>query len=491
MLNLKQFVFLDKTAEMPVYQQLVQGIVAAIQQGHLPKGMKLDSSRHLAAQFNVHRKTIQNALEELEAQGWLTILPRKGVFVVQELPDFRPKTLLSQAIPQRQKGNAKTVNFAFSQRFSEPLPPADMQFSDKLILMEGVPDVRLSPLSNLMREIRSIEKKTIYRKYFHYGNPQGTPHLRETLAQYLSETRGLAITPDHLLITRGAQMGIYLAAQLMIQTGDVVVVGDPSYITATATFAQTGAYILRIPVDEFGIQVDKIDALCKTQKIRAVYVIPHHHQPTTVTLSLERRLKLLNLAAEYHFAIIEDDYDYDFHYSSSPMLPIASLDTMGNVIYIGTLSKTLAPAIRIGFMVAPPPLIHAATHLRRRIDFQGDSIMEVALSDLYKSGVIQNAIKKMVKIYHQRRDHFCELLRGQLGDAVSFKIPNGGMAVWTKFNTLHLTELTQKAREKGVLMVDGSIYNTAHSQNATRLGFSSLDFEEQIRAVGILGDCLK
>jgi GntR family transcriptional regulator / MocR family aminotransferase len=383
-MNLTQFVFLDKAAETPVYLQLVQGVVAAIQQGQLPKGMKLDSSRHLAAQLRLHRKTVQHALEELEAQGWLTILPRKGVFIAQETPNFRPKNLLPNSEKPLKKGTSTGLNFTFTPHFSAPLPSADVQFSDKLILMEGFPDIRLSPLAELMREIRSIEKKTIYRKYFQYGNPQGAPHLRETLAQYLRETRGLAITPDHILITRGAQMGIYLAAQLLIQPGDVVVVGDPGYMTATATFAQTGAHIVRIPVDDFGVQVDEIETLCQTRKIRAVYVIPHHHQPTTVTLRLERRLKLLSLAAEHHFAIIEDDYDYDFHYSSSPMLPIASLDTLGNAIYIGTLSKTLAPAIRVGFMVAPPPFVHAATHLRRRIDFQGDSVMEVALADLYK-----------------------------------------------------------------------------------------------------------
>jgi GntR family transcriptional regulator / MocR family aminotransferase len=145
--------------------------------------------------------------------------------------------------------------------------------------------------------------------------------LREIFAQFLGETRGLNIAPDNILITRGAQMGIYIAAQLLIKAGDVVVVGNPSYITATSIFEQAGAQILRVPVDEFGIQVEAIEAICQAKKkIRAVYVIPHHHHPTIVTLTLERRLKLLNLAEKYYFAIIEDDYDYDFHYSSSPMI---------------------------------------------------------------------------------------------------------------------------------------------------------------------------
>ncbi|NJN34936.1 MAG: aminotransferase class I/II-fold pyridoxal phosphate-dependent enzyme, partial [Saprospiraceae bacterium] len=135
-----------------------------------------------------------------------------------------------------------------------------------------------------------MEKRATNRRYFHYGDPQGALVLRETWAQHLSETRGLSGTPDNLLLTRGAQMGIYLAAQLLIKKGDKVIVGDPSYITATRTFEQAGANILRVPVDESGIQVDAIEDLCKKHSIRAVYVILHHHQPTTVTLPLARRL---------------------------------------------------------------------------------------------------------------------------------------------------------------------------------------------------------
>src|SRR5690606_23966695 len=140
-------------------------------------------------------------------------------------------------------------------------------------------------------------------------------------------------------------------------------------------FRQLGASVNYVPVNEGGIDVEAIEKLCREKSIRFIYVISHHHNPTTVTLIPERRIKLLELAAEYRFAIIEDDYDYDFHYTSTPMMPMASLDKQGSVIYIGTLTKTLAPSIRIGFMIAPQNFIRAAVYLRKSIDVQGDSLM--------------------------------------------------------------------------------------------------------------------
>ena len=178
-------------------------------------------------------------------------------------------------------------------------------------------------------------------------------------------------------------MAINLAAKLLIEPGDHVIVGEPSYFGASITFKQNGGILNRVQVDEQGMDVDRVEKLCRTKKIRLVYVIPHHQHPTTVTMPPERRLKLLKLAEEYKFAIIEDDYDYDFHYASSPMLPMASLDEHGSVIYIGTLTKTFAPAVRVGFMVAPENFINFAAGLRRTMDWQGDPLMEVALLELY------------------------------------------------------------------------------------------------------------
>jgi GntR family transcriptional regulator/MocR family aminotransferase len=165
---------------------------------------------------------------------------------------------------------------------------------------------------------------------------------------------------------------------------------------------------------------------------------------------------------------------------------MASLDTHGNVIYIGTLTKTLVPAIRIGFVVAPKNFIEEATRLRSSIEFHGNTFMEISIAELYKNGVIASHIKKSVRMYRERRDHFCELLQNKLGKQISFRIPEGGMCVWVKFNNAKLPVIAASAFKKGLTMSDGTIYNKMKNYNATRFGFSSLNLSEQDRAVDIL-----
>lgn len=484
MIPIKELIVFDKSIDAAIYLQISNAIVHNIKRGHLQRGMKLPGARELSSLLNVHRKTVQTAYDELMAQGWVEILPRRGTFVAKELPEITPVKLHSSepllSYP------TKTL-FTIEDKIPVFYSSANHQESNTLTIDGGFPDVRLVPTDLLIREFRSLAKLGTYRKYFKYGGAKGATYFLEILTEYLVETRSLPISCANLMITKGAQMGIYLAAQLLIKPNDHVIVGDPSYFTATQTFIQAGAIIERVPVDDFGMDVNAIESICLKQKIRLVYVIPHHHYPTTVTLAPERRIRLLELAAQYKFAIIEDDYDYDFHYNSSPLLPMASLDNHGNVIYIGTLTKTFVPSIRVGFIVAPENFINSASNLRRSIDWQGDSMMEVAIAELYKNGTIRRHIKKVVKIYHERRDNFCDLLTQKIGDRITFKIPDGGMSVWAKFNDVDLALIADKAKEGGLIISNGMVHNSpAKNYNATRFGFASLNFNEQEEAINIL-----
>lgn len=479
---------INKSLPTPVYLQITNAVINNIQTNRFRKGLKMPGSRLLATSLKIHRKTLQRAFNELYAQGWLEIIPRKGTFVANNLPGLRPikagSTELTGSYPEK-------INFPMLRSNWSAFPPSDLQQTRSLVIQDGFPDIRMAPMKHFMRELRSIERSGEYKKYYQYGNPQGSNYLRESLAIFLRDTRGLPISSANILITNGAQMGIYIAAHSLLQKGDHVIVGDPGYVTATLTFQSTGAIIHRVPVDDHGINTDAIESLCKKKKIKLIYVIPHHHHPTTVTLSLERRIHLLNLSARYKFAIVEDDYDYDFHYDSSPILPIASLDQHGNVIYVGTLSKTLIPAIRIGFVVAPQNFIREATAFRRAIDFQGNTLLEIAVAELYKTGVIASHIKKMVKIYRQRRDLFCELLTSGLGEQVSFRKPEGGMSVWTKFHGVDLKAVALQAAKRDLIMSDGSIYNFRTNHNASRIGFAALNEKEMTRTVSILKEAVQ
>jgi GntR family transcriptional regulator/MocR family aminotransferase len=494
---IKELIVIDKAAELPVYLQISNAVIQNIHQGKFRKGLRLPGSRQMALLLQINRMTVVAAYQELDAQGWIETLSKKGTFVKVDPPVLAPKRIGRGVDKGPVAAPAvfrlpENPGFSYDGKWIVPIDlPGDFPPTGKLVLNPGFPDIRLAPVEDLVRSIRRLSRQTFHKKYLTYGGAQGTLYLRETLAAFLCDTRGLSVTPENILITKGTQMGIYLTAALLIKPGEEVVVGTPGYVGANRTFLQAGARINYIPVDESGIDTGEIEKLCQKKTIRMVYVIPHHHHPTTVTLTPERRIHLLGLAASHGFAIVEDDYDYDFHYDSKPMMPMASHDGNGNVIYIGALSKSLAPAIRVGFIVAPAAFIRTATYLRKSIDTQGDSLIENAIAALYKEGTIARHIKRCVKLYRERRDYFCELLRQELGRQVSFSVPEGGMSVWTNFGKNPLPTVVEKAGKKGLILSDGTDYDTGRIKyNSVGLGFASLNFREQEKAVKILKEVL-
>lgn len=486
---IKELIVIDKTSETPVYLQVAGAIIQNIHQGKFRKGLRLPGTRQMGDLLGINRMTVVAAYQELDSQGWIETLPKKGTFVKVNPPLLTPKSLGDGSkifsLPEH-------PGFSYDDKWIVPIDmPGDFPPAGKLELNPGFPDIRLAPIEDLIRSIRRLSRQSFHKKYLTYGGAQGTLYLRETLAAFLCDTRGLSITPENILITKGTQMGIYLTASILIKPGEEVIVGTPGYVGANRTFLQAGARINYVPVDGNGIDTHQVEKCCLKKRIRMVYVIPHHHHPTTVTLTPERRIHLLELAARYEFAIVEDDYDYDFHYDSKPMMPMASHDRNGNVIYIGALSKSLAPAIRVGFIIAPDKFIRTATWLRKSIDTMGDSLIENAIAALYKDGSIARHIKRSVKLYRDRRDHFCKLMQQELGNRVSFSIPEGGMSVWTNFGKNQLPAVVEKASKKGLVLSDGTDYDTGKVKyNSVGLGFASLNFKEQEKAIAILKEII-
>lgn len=483
---------IDKSLQVPVYLQIANGIICHIRQGTLKPASALPSSRAMALGLKVHRNTVVAAYDELYAQSWVDVYPQKGIFIAANLPEVAPRPI-AENTPQP-LSYPENTHFEVCENtlghisLFQPVPSLSIAFN------EGFPDTRLAPVELMLREYRRFANYHFTSKYLLYGPEQGSENLRIELARFLGETRGLHVNPEHVLITKGAQMAIYLAAQLLLGKNDTVIAADPGYCGANEVFIQTGANLELVPVDECGIDLDAVEEICKRKKVKALYVIPHHHQPTTVTLSSERRMRLLELAMEYGFAILEDDYDYDFHYTSSPILPLASADYYGSVIYIGSFCKTIAPGIRIGFMVAPPNLISQATKLRRIIDRQGEQLLEEAMANLLKNGDITRHLKKANKLYHERRDKFCALLQQHLGEYISFKIPDGGFAIWMKYlHGIKPAEVAEKAATMGLAISAGKDYyhDKAFESKHIRLGFASMTFKEMEEAVVILAKAVK
>jgi len=483
MLSFQNLISINRESDHPVFLQISHGMASLIKAGILGKGMRLPGTRAMSESLKVHRKTVVAAYDELMSQGWIEVIPSKGTFVSSKLPIVEARGIAEevQQGPDRDKAGFQYYPRKDLHR-AEPLVPSG------LTLDEGVPDVRIAPVNEILRAIKNIVSRSYNVKYLSYGPVFGDSLLREVLAGYLQETRGMNITADNVLLTRGSQMGMYLASQMILKPGDKAAVGETNYIAANLTMCDAGATLLEIPVDEEGLVTNALETLCEQEEIKAVFVTSHHHHPTTVTLSPERRIHLLQLAEKYGFAILEDDYDYDFHYANAPLLPLASADRAGQVIYMGATCKIVAPAYRVGYLVAPADFVQEASHLRRIIDRQGDPILERAIGLMIQQGDYQRHTKKALKLYKERRDHFCHLLETELGEFVSFKKPEGGMAVWVGLDRrLNWRSIARSCELADLRIPNWKLYDQARANhNHIRMGFASLNFEEQEKVISLL-----
>ena len=488
MLPYKSLITIDRKAKHKIALQISNQFIRLIKGGKLqPKALIL-SSRKLAAVLEVNRNTVIAAYDDLEAQGWIESKQGVGYFVNHQLPVIQTlNSRATMALPLQK------ANFTFSSRIDLHRSDKKRSPHDTIIVDDGLPDTRIAPVVTIAKQYRDLVSKSHHRSLLEYGSIYGDKALREALVTHLNHTRGFNISIDNVLITRGSQMGIYLSTHLLLGEEDMVIVGASNYISANHTIKRAGGRLAFATVDDQGINTDQIAELCKTHKIKAVYVTPHHHHPTTVTLSAARRMHLLQLAQHYQFAIIEDDYDYDFHYNHTPILPLASHDTMGNVLYIGALCKLIAPALRIGYLVGPKDIIDEAAQFRRNIDRQGELITEHIYAQLLKDGLIARHSKKALKLYKERRDYLAELFQKELSAYITYEIPEGGMAFWIELKQhQNWKTIQEKARHLKLQLPSYNNYN--YDELATkgiRFGFASLTQEEMVKAVRILKQCFE
>ena len=472
---------LDVQGHEPLFQQIAQAIVGDIRRGRLSPGDRLPGSRKLARSLSFHRNTVLAAYDELEAQGWVETLPARGTFVTRDLPLVTPKPFKGQPTLAAAGYPTRT---GFDHKVIEPPPLSPRPAPGVLAMSGGMPDLRLVPTEELARAYRRALRQG-GGPLMGYADPQGHPRLRAALAEMLTATRGLPAGADNVLVTRGSQMGLYLVAQALTGPGDAVAIEGFGYPPAWTALRSAGAELIPIPVDDQGLDVDALADVVARRPVRAVYVTPHHQYPTMAVLSAARRLALLDLARRARFAIIEDDYDNEFHYEGRPVLPLASADTSGAVIYIGTLSKVLAPGLRIGYAVAPQPFVRAMSALRTLIDRQGDQAMEAAVAELIEDDVVQRHIRRVRRIYKARRDFLAIALREHLGEVLSFELPAGGMSLLARVHPpIDVEGWSRRAEASGVLFIAARRYHFHQlPMPFGRFGFASLTEAELQRAV--------
>jgi GntR family transcriptional regulator/MocR family aminotransferase len=438
--------------------------------------------------LGVNRNTIAAAYEELAEEGWVTARTGSGTFITTSLQQLAPPP----PSRRRTQGSGLALGFdvpeiARSDRVDDPTEAGLLKWDF------GSPDARLAPTRELARAYRRALRER-GGELLHYERYRLERHSRLSvaLAAMLRSTRGLDVRPERLVVTQGSQMAIYLVARSLIRPGDVVAVENPGPCSLFDVLTDAGATLLPIDVDAEGMRVDRLASHMQKTAIRAVLLTPHHQFPTTVVLSLTRRMELLELARRGRFAIIEDDYDHEFHYEGRPVLPLASSDEWGSVIYIGSLSKLFGPGLRVGYLVAPLPVVEAVRARRQLVDIQGDGVLDAAFAELFDEGEMQRHFNRARRVYAARRDFLVRILHSRLGGALDFRVPSGGMALWARVDpSIDVETWATRARGRGLIVRTGRVFATTNAPLPfLRLGFAKLTESELLTATKILASAL-
>jgi GntR family transcriptional regulator/MocR family aminotransferase len=457
----------------PSHERLARALVREITRGRIDAGALLPGSRVLAESLGVNRKVVVAALDDLCAEGWLEAVPARG-------------TRVAQVLPLMPVADVRAARAAVDSSAETPL---NLQISD------GAPDARLAPLEKIARAQRNALNK-LSRGGLGYGSPAGDPVLREVLATFVNQARGLSCNMEEILITRGSQGALSLVALTLCSPGDVVAVETPGYVPAWRAFQLAGATLAHVPVDEEGLRVSELETQARALggKLKALYLTPHHQYPTTVALSPERRGQLRALAAKYGFCVIEDDYDYEYHFDGTPLMPLSAASDPGvNTIYLGSFSKLIAPAFRVGYLVANAAFVKRASLVREILDRQGDTVLERAIAELIEDGDLQRHARRARRIYRERRDTMVSLLRShpRLKDVVEVASPAGGLAVWVRVHAdVSVSQWSRAAAARGLHFAPGATHVEQGDMPAFRAGFASFSASELERVVALLGASL-
>ena len=369
--------------------QLYLALRERILDGRLRSGTRLPAGRELAEVLGVSRNTVGRAVDQLYAEGYVQARVGDGTYVA-------PLTLHSERTTGVANSPAPSAALQRVQAQQLRVPPAGAPRAFRV----GVPAFDLFPFETWARlQARFWRKPSPAR--LGYGDPAGDAQLRELVAAYLRNSRGLHCDPTQIVITCGAQQAISLCAQLLVDPGDRVAIENPGYRAAGHAFAAAGAELCGVPVDADGLDTT---ALAQVQDCRLVYVTPSHQYPTGVTLSLPRRLELLEWAERNDGWIIEDDYDGEYRYSGTPLAPLAALDRQERVIYVGTFCKITFPALRLGYLLLPPALAPVFAQ-RRALDMRNSEIgTQVVMAEFIAAGHFQRHIRRMRVAARSRRD---------------------------------------------------------------------------------------
>jgi GntR family transcriptional regulator/MocR family aminotransferase len=485
--SVQAFVAHPTLAGLPLHARIQRAIRQLILDGALGAGKPLPASRTLARSLGVSRDTVEAAYAQLHAEGFITRRVGSGSFV-SKMTRFAGKRPASRAVRLGPVAGAPTPGL--SRRgmaifqgggVREHLAPRPFA--------PGVPETRSFPISLWERLQRQVLRE-LGASALHHGDPQGMAHLRRVIADYVNLERGGHATADRVVVLTSSQQALSLCATVLLDPGDPILIEDPAYYGARKAFDAAGLTCVPIGVDAQGLLVER---LRDAPNARAVFLTPSHQFPTGATLSLDRRLALIEWAARNQAWIIEDDYDSEFHYSGKPTACVQGLDPHDRTIYIGTFTKSLFPGLRLAYVVLPPQLVQPMTVARTLLDGHTASIAQLTLARFIEGGHFGAHIRAMRGIYAKRLQTLEDAVRQHLGGIAEPLPPLGGLQM-PCILTGPISEgvAIGAARRVGIELTSLSgLYAAPGGQPGWLMGFAAYTPEEIDIAVRKLAEALK
>jgi GntR family transcriptional regulator/MocR family aminotransferase len=463
-------IVLNRESSAPLHRQIYDQWRQGILTGRFRCAQRVPSTRELCIALEVSRSTVSQAYEQLIAEGYLESSKGSGTFVCRKLPDelLRPHHKPAPRSEHIPAIRLSRYGAGLNDDFSYQTAPLGL-----IHFAQWRPDLTLFPLP-IWRKLVMRRLRSAVAELFDYADQsEGYGPLRNEIAAYVSRSRAVRCTPDQVIIVNGSAQGIDLCVRLLLNTGDEVAIENPGYHGAHRIFAGYGARLRPARIDEQGIVIGDLG-----KKARMVYVTPSHQFPTGVALSLARRLELIEWLRRQNAVLIEDDYDSEYRYSGPPLPSLQGLATGVAVIYIGTFSKVMFPSLRIGYVIAPDSLVARFRRAKWLADRQTPVPEQAALADFIAEGHLERHIRRMRRIYGERRDVLVESLKRHFGDRAQICGDAAGMHVLVRFEDQKIAKRAAEAKVE--LVSSAGCYLTEPPRSEFILGFSSIG-ERSIR----------
>ncbi len=440
---------LDERAKTPMYRQIYDWFRKSIVNGQMRPGQRVPSTRSLAAELRISRIPVLNAYEQLLAEGYLETFVGAGTCIARSIPD----DTLSPAGIKTQKSPVGLVTKPVPRRLSHRAAVlADLPTQSWLNIV-GAFRVSLPALDHfpigIWSRLVARYSRTPPRGIMGYSDAMGYLPFREAIAEYLGASRGVRCEPSQILVTTGSQQGLQLAAQVLLDPNDRVWIEEPSYPSARQAFLAAGAQLVPVAVDQEGMNVEH--AIRRDRNARIVYITPSHQYPLGVTMSAARRMLLLSWAVRSGAWIVEDDYDSEYRFGARPIASIQGLDTEARVIYVGTFSKVMFPALRVGYVVVPHDLVAAFAAARDAADVFSSTLYQLVLTDFIREGHFARHLRRMRMLYAERRKALVEEIGSQIGHRFEVLGSEAGMHLTVLLPSgIDDVVLSKKAAQMGV-----------------------------------------